>query len=999
MAETTSKHTVSFTLNGRPLTAAVEPGMSLMDVLREQAGLISPKNGCAPQGSCGCCTVLVNGRALSSCVVPARRAEGGSVVTLEGLEGRERDIFARAFSVAGGLQCGFCIPGIVVAAKHLIDRNPRPSRQQIAESLNNHICRCTGYVKIIDAIDLAARALQGEPLPAPDYSGKIGSSLPRQDVEAFALGERRYVDDMSVPGMLRGAFLFSPHPRIRIAHIDITAAVHQPGVVRVLTAADVPGQRYQGLIDRDWPLFVAAGETTHCIGDILAAVVADTEKHAREAIPHIRVEFDTLPGVFSPEEALRPDAPRVHPDRDNLLSRSVVVRGDAGAALGTSTLVETRTFRTQPIEHAFLEPESCLAVPHSGPNAWLPASRLTEADPSRVSGPVLKQDVSRDQRDAIPNADPSRVSGPVLKQDVSRDQRDAIPSPESRIPNPVLVHVFSQGQGVFDDRRQIASALGLAEEQVSVELVSNGGAFGGKEDLSIQAQVALMALLTGRPVKATLSRDESIRLHPKRHPITLTYTVGCDAEGRLTAVRARLIGDTGAFASVGGKVLERAAGHACGPYRVPAVDVEALAVYTNNPPCGAMRGFGANQAAFAIEGMLDILAEKAGIDGWEMRWRNAVDVGDTFCTGQIFEHAVGVKDTLLAVKDAYYSSPFAGVACGIKNVGIGNGVPEAGQAVVVVTTDGRVEIHSGFTEMGQGFHTAMIQCLSDVTGLDPRLMRVDVSTRFPTPCGMTTASRATVLGGRAVMAAGTKLKADLDRGCTLAALAGRTYTGEFVVDWTTALEEEIARPRTHLTYGFATQVCILDGQGRLKEFVAAHDVGRVINRHLVEGQIEGAVHMGLGYALTEELRLRDGVPESFKLRSLGILRARDMPPVKVILVESRDPEGPFGAKGVGEIGLVPTAPAVASALYRYDGIRRYALPMKESPTARAILRRPGAAAADRPAKVSGRTEQGAADPASRSNAAESELARSARVLPGSRAPGPRSLQSESPECP
>jgi xanthine dehydrogenase molybdenum-binding subunit len=869
---------VHFTLNGMPFSASVEPGMSLMDVLRGQAGLISPKNGCAPQGSCGCCTVLVNGRALSSCVVPAHRVEGGSVVTLEGLDPRERDIFARAFSVAGGLQCGFCIPGIVIAAKHLIDHCPSPSRQQIAESLNNHICRCTGYGKIVDAIGLAARALRGEPLPEPDCSGRIGTSLPRQDAEGYALGERPYIDDMSVPGMRHGAFLFSPQPRIRITRIDTSEAARQPGVVRVLTASDVPGERFQGLIYRDWPIFVAEGEITHCIGDILAAVVADTEHHARAALAHIVVEFEPLPGVFTPEDALEPDAPRVHPDHENLLSRSVIVRGDAEAALAGAAFVETRTFKTQLIEHAFLEPESCLAVP------------------------------------------------------------EPVPDPRSPAPDRVLVHVYSQGQGVFDDRRQIASVLGLAEEQVSVELVSNGGAFGGKEDLSIQGQVALAAWLTGKPVKATLTRDESIRLHPKRHPITLTYTVGCDHDGRLTAVRARIIGDKGAFASVGTKVLERAAGHACGPYRVPAVDVEALAVYTNNLPCGAMRGFGANQAAFAIEGMLDILAEKAGLDGWEMRWRNAVDVGDTFCTGQVFEHAVGIKDTLVAAKDAYYSSPLAGISCGIKNVGIGNGMPEAGQAVVVVTADGRLEIHTGFTEMGQGFLTAMIQCLSEVTGIDPRLIRTDVSTRFPTPCGMTTASRATVLGGRAVMDAGRKIKADLDAGLSLEALAGRTYTGEFVVDWTTALEANVERPRTHLTYGFATQVCILDEQGRLKEFVAAHDVGRVINRNLVEGQIEGAVHMGLGYALTEELRLREGVPESFKLRSLGLLRARDMPPVKVILVESHEPEGPFGAKGVGEIGLVPTAPAVASALYRLDGIRRYTLPMKDSPAARAILR-------------------------------------------------------------
>jgi xanthine dehydrogenase molybdenum-binding subunit len=576
------------------------------------------------------------------------------------------------------------------------------------------------------------------------------------------------------------------------------------------------------------------------------------------------VDYEPLPGVFSPEAALAPGAPRVHPDRDNLLSRSAIARGDVDAALAASAFVETRTFTTQLIEHAFLEPEACLAVP-----------------------------------------------------------------------NPQLT-VFSQGQGIFDDRRQIASFLGIDEAAVKVTLVANGGAFGGKEDLSIQGQTALMALLTGRPAKITLTREESIRLHPKRHPMTLHYTVGCDRDGHLTALRARIVGDKGAFASVGAKVLERAAGHAAGPYRVPAVDIESLAVYTNNLPCGAMRGFGANQAAFAIESMLDILAERAGIDSWEIRWRNAVDAGDMFCTGQILEHAVGLKDTLLAVKDAFYSSTRAGIACGVKNVGIGNGMPEAGQAIVEVTSDGRVVIHTGFTEMGQGFYTAMAQCLCEITGIDARLVRTEVDTAHPTPCGMTTASRATVLGGRAVQDAARALKADLARGVGLSDLAGRCYAGEYQAGETTPLGSDAPRPRTHMTYGFATQVCVLDERGRVDRFIAAHDVGRIINRHMVEGQIEGAVHMGLGYALTEELPLADGVPESFKLRSLGLIRARDMPEITVILVESNDPEGPFGAKGVGEIGLVPTAGAVANALARFDGVRRYALPMRDSAAARAL---------------------------------------------------------------
>ncbi|HVN47492.1 MAG TPA: xanthine dehydrogenase family protein molybdopterin-binding subunit, partial [Bacteroidota bacterium] len=676
------------------------------------------------------------------------------------------------------------------------------------------------------------------------------------------------IDDIKMPDMLYAAFLFSPHPRMKLKKIDATAAENHAGVVRIITAGDVPGQRCQGTIYQDWPIFIAEGEITNCISDILAMVVAEDVRTARAAVELMNIEYEILPAIFDPEEALNANLPRVHTDHENLLSKSVIKRGNVDGALKASAFVETRTFETQMIEHAFLEPESAVAY---------------------------------------------------LKNEV--------------------VEVLSQGQGVFDDRKQIASILNLPLEKVNVTLITNGGAFGGKEDLSIQGQVALAAWLIGRPVKATLTREESIRLHPKRHPIKMTYTVGCNANGKLTAVRARMIGDKGAYASVGTKVLERAAGHACGPYNILHSDVEALAVYTNNLPCGAMRGFGANQAAFAMEGMMDILAEKVGIDGWEMRWRNVVDVGDTFCTGQVFERAVGIKKTLLAVKDAYYSNKHVGIACGIKNVGIGNGMPEYGQAVVTIHPDETITINTGFTEMGQGFCTVMIQFFCDVTGIDPRIVRVNIDTTQPTPCGMTTASRATVLGGRAVIDAAKKVKQDLDDGKKLSDLAGKKYFGEVVIDYTTSLDAKTDKPITHMTFGFATQVCILDDDGTLKKIIAAHDVGRIINRKLLEGQIEGAVHMGLGYALTEELKLKEGVPESFKFRSLGILRAKDMPATEVIFVEEHESEGPFGAKGVGEIGLVPTAGAVAGALYKFDGIRRYKLPMKDSPAAKAILRK------------------------------------------------------------
>ncbi|HYU24326.1 MAG TPA: molybdopterin cofactor-binding domain-containing protein, partial [Thermoanaerobaculia bacterium] len=655
---------------------------------------------------------------------------------------------------------------------------------------------------------------------------------------------------MALPGMLHAALVLSPHPRARVLAIDTTNAKID-GVVAIATADDVPGKRWYGLLQDDWPGFVAVGEETRYIGDVIAAVAAIDEATARAAAKLVEVSYDVLVPVLDPAESAE------------ILSQTVIERGDASAALASSKYVVRGTWRTQRIEHLFLEPESAVAEP-------LADGRL---------------------------------------------------------------RVFSSGQGIFDDRRQIASFLGIPTDDVVVEQVSSGGAFGGKEDLSVQAQTALLARMTNRPVKLTLTREESVRIHPKRHPITMSYEVGCDERGKLTAVRARIVGDSGAYASVGAKVLERAAGHACGAYDVPAVDIEALAVTTNNPPSGAMRGFGANQTNFAMEGCIDALARQAGIDPWEMRWRNALDVGGTFTTGQVLTKSVGLKQTLLAVREKYEAAKrrgrAVGIACGVKNSGIGNGVKELGRVRLTVEDDGTIALTTGFSEIGQGLLTVLTQVASEVTGLPSTRFQPRVDTKFALDCGQTTGSRATLLAGRAVVDAATKLKRDLDAG-TLA----RDYDGTVVIDDTTPPGVEPAK--THTAFGFATQLCILDENGRVERVVAAHDVGRAINPAFCEGQIEGAVHMGLGYALTEELPCPGGMPATFKLLELGVLRATDTPPVDVILVEDAEPEGPFGAKGLGEIGLVPTAAAVAGALEAFDGIRRRTLPMKDSAAAKAM---------------------------------------------------------------
>ncbi|GMV42681.1 MAG: carbon-monoxide dehydrogenase large subunit [Myxococcales bacterium] len=868
----TGLHTISLTLNGEQRTLAVRDDETLLDALRERLGVRSTKNGCAPQGQCGCCLALVDGAAKTTCALPARKADGKAVVTLEGVSAEERDLIARCFVATAGLQCGFCIPGLALRAKHIVDSNANPSREEIARAIDVHLCRCTGYVRVLDAIELFARVRRGETAtPEPFAGGRVGEPLKRFAGEALVLGDRPYVDDLVVPGMLRGALLLSPYARARLIALDTSRAKELPGVVAVATAAEVPGERWVGLLRNDWPVFVAVGEEARYVGDVIAAVAAEDEHTARAALALIEATWEELDPVTDVDAAVLPGAPKVNPTYEsNVLSMTVFSRGDVEAALAQSAHVVEGTWTTQRIEHLFLEPESALAVP----------------DGERI-------------------------------------------------------HLYTQGQGVFDDRRQVAAMLAQPEERVFVELVPNGGAFGGKEDMSVQAQTALLCHLTGRPVKVTLTREESIRMHPKRHPIRMRYRVGCDAEGRLTAVWANMVGDTGCYASVGSKVLERAAGHACGPYRVPAVHVEATAVATNNPPCGAMRGFGANQAAFAMEGALDRLAERVGMDAWQIRWLNAVEVGDMTATGQVLEKSVGLKRTLEAVKGQYDAERAAGravgIACGIKNSGLGNGAVEHGKARLAVGADGTVGIYNGFTEMGQGLFTILTQCAVEVTGLPPEVFRPRVDSTHPLPVGQTTGSRATLLGGRAVEQAAQKLKAALDAGRTLGELAGEVFAGDIVIDDTTKPGyPRDGRIKTHTTYAFATQVVVLDETGRVARVVAAHDVGRAINPDLCAAQVEGSIHMGLGYALTEDLPCEDGMPVTFKLREIGVLRARDMPSVDVILVEEPEPEGPFGAKGVGEIGLVPTAGAVAGALHAYDGIWRDTLPMKGSPASDAM---------------------------------------------------------------
>ena len=848
---------VDFVVNGTPVTVrGAHP--HLLSALREELNITSPKDGCSPSGQCGCCTVLVNGKAVVSCQTDLGKVAGGTVTTLEGFNPEVRDRFAQAFAACGGLQCGFCIPGIVVRAHSQIEKKGSSlTRSDMARHLGAHLCRCTGYTKILDAIE--AVAVQSSPQPLP--LGEIGTRSAKYEAAELALGDRGYVDDIRLPGLLHAALVFTDHARADILKIDTEKAMQQAGVVAVYTAQDIPGDPMVGIIYKDWPVMIPVGGRTSYAGDVLAIVVAETREAARAATSQVIVDYAPLTPITDPKTAISSTDIAVWKTDSNVLSTSSYSRGDVDQALAGCAHVVHETFATQRIEHAFLEPESSLAV----------------VDPEHGS-----------------------------------------------------IHVYSGGQGIWDDRNDIARVLGIGNDKVTVELITNGGAFGGKEDMSNQAHAALAAWLLKKPVKCTLSREESFRMHAKRHPITMDYTAGCDGEGRLVALKVRALGDSGAYASVGMKVLERMAGHASGPYHVPNIDVQAIAARTNNPICGAFRGFGANQAQFAMEGVLDRLAEKCGIDGWTIRSRNVIKPGMVWGPGQIMDDGcLGAEVCLESVKDEYYEAKQAGkavgVGLGLKNSGLGNGFKEITRAVVRLRSDGVTEVRHGWTEMGQGINTVAAQVVVSELGVDPKSIVVIVDTTRELGLGQTTGSRGTLMGAGAVKDA-----------CDVARRNGLTkdvdHVGEYRVDWTTKLGDPgVEHPIIHSTFGYAAQLVVMDPETKkIEKVLAAHDVGRAMNPLLCEGQIEGSVHMGLGYALTEDFPSdpATGFPTFTTLRQLGIIRAKDVPKIDVKLIESPQPNAPYGIKGVGEIGLVPTAGAVAAALHAADGVWRNTLPMK-----------------------------------------------------------------------
>ena len=855
----------AFTVNGK--SVVVEKNQKLIRYLRDTLRLTSVKDGCS-EGACGTCTVLIDGKPTKACVPQTDRLEGKTILTVEGLTDWEKEVYTFAFGEAGAVQCGFCIPGMVISAKALINQNPNPTREEAAFAIRNNICRCTGYVKIIDGILLAAKIFREGKIPAPGADDwQVGSRVHRIDVAEKVQGYGKYPDDIYVDGMCYGSAVRSAYARARVVSIDTKEAEALPGVVCVLTAKDIPGRNYIGHIQKDQPTLVPVGKITHYLGDAVALVCARDRETLEAAKKLVKVEYEPLDPIRSPKEAWEDGSNRVFETETdtNVQAHKHVARGNAAEAIARSKHVLTRHFETPWTEHAFLEPECCVAIP-------------------------------------LENGG---------------------------------VKLLTTDQSAHTTQHECMEMLDTYPDHCLVENQLVGGGFGGKEDMSVQHHAALIAYVARVPVKVKLTRQESILIHPKRHPMWMDFTMGCDENGIIQGVKATVVSDTGAFASLGGPVLERACTHAAGPYAYENFEIDGTSYYTNNPPAGAFRGFGVTQTCFATESLLNEMAEKIGISPWEIRYRNAIRPGGVLPNGQIVGAETGLVETLEAVKpyydEAVKNGESVGLACAMKNAGVGVGLQDWGRAKLIIGDDAKVHIFSGASCIGQGLGTVLTQMVVTNAGVKPEDVVYERSNTWIAPdSGDTSGSRQTLITGEAVRRACEGLRAALEKQ-TLSELRGREFQGAYYAK-TDPLGSDKPNPVSHVAYGYATQLCVLDKEtGKIKQMVAAHDVGKAINPLSCEGQIEGGVVMSMGFALTEQFPIDETCKPTAKYGTLGLFRAPDVPPVKAIVIDKPGLAFANGAIGIGEITSIPTAPAISEAYYQRDGVRRYSLPLTGTP--------------------------------------------------------------------
>lgn len=824
----------------------------LLDFLQNDLRITSAKDGCS-EGACGACTVLVDGKKVKACVFKLSKLDGKSVVTVEGLSEREKEVYVYAFGEAGAVQCGFCIPGMVISAKALLDTNLNPTKEEVKKAIMGNICRCTGYVKIEEAILLAAKMFRENlPIPKSNSTGKVGEHLARIDAKEKVLATGEFVDDIELDGMIYAKALRSAYPRAIVKDIRLEKALAHPDCVRILTAEDVPFNK-TGHIVPDWDVLIAKGDTTRYIGDAIVLVASKRKETLEEIVSLVEVDYEVLTPLTDPKEAMKEDAPKLHP-KGNILTKEMISRGNVDEAIKNSKYSVTNHYSVPMTDHAFMEPECAIGIPDG---------------------------------------------------------------------EGVLMYTASQN--VYDEQHEISRMLNISPELVRCQSKLVGGGFGGKEDMSVQHHAALMAYITKKPVKVKFSRQESLNIHTKRHAMEIDITTSCDEEGKITATKATIISDCGAYASLGGPVLQRACTHAGGPYNFQNIEITGYCVYTNNVPGGAFRGFGVTQSCFAQEQNINELAEKVGISPWEMRYRNAIRPGQELPNGQIVGDDVAYVECLEAVKDVCESNPYAGIAGCMKNAGIGVGLPDFGRCNLKIQ-DGKVHILTGAACIGQGIGNVMLAMVCETTGIDPSLIVHERADTARTPdSGTTTASRQTLFAGEAARKAAELLKEAL-KTKTLSELEGELFEGVYS-GITDKMGSDKKNPVSHVAYSYAVQVVVMNEDKKVTKVVAAHDVGRVVNPKACSGQIEGGVVMGLGYGLTENFVMENGYVKS-KYGTLGLLRSTQVPEIEVIMIEKNDPNGlAYGAKGIGEISSIPAAPAAAHAAYLVDGERRFSLPI------------------------------------------------------------------------
>ncbi len=852
----------TFFVNGKEVTVAKK--QKLLRYLRDELRLTSVKDGCS-EGACGACTVLIEGEPCRACIPDTERLEGKHVLTVEGLSDFEKAAFTFAFGEAGAVQCGFCIPGMVLCGKGLLDKCPDPTEAQIRFAIRNNYCRCTGYVKIVAAIRLAGQILREGKIPLPSTTDwRIGSRVHRLDVEEKVLGYGKYPDDYYLDGMCYGSAVRSKYPRARLRGIDPSAALRLPGVIGVYTAADIPGEIKVGHLKHDQYTLIPIGGLIHYLGDPLCLVVAETQEILEKAKKLVKIDYEVLPAVHNIQEAATDKELVFDEETTNVQAYKHVSRGNATEAIAKAKHVISHHFETPWTEHAFLEPECAVAY--------------------------------------------------------IDDDGD--------------VFLYTTDQSSHTTLHECTMVLGDKKCKVQNALV--GGGFGGKEDMSVQHHAAMLARLTGRAVKVKLSRQESLLVHPKRHHFEMDFTIGCDENGKILGVKAKVASDTGAFASLGGPVLERACTHAAGPYAYENFEIEGTAYYTNNPPAGAFRGFGVTQTCFAIETLLNMMADEIGISPWEIRMRNAIRPWGVLPNGQIVDDSTGLVETLEVIKPYYDEAVAAGkpvgLACAMKNAGVGVGIPDTGRCKLIVEADGKLHIYTGASCIGQGLGTVLVQMIVSNTDLSRDDIVYERSNTWIAPdSGDTSGSRQTLVTGEACRRACEKLMEAKKQVSSLADLEGQVFYGEYLAK-TDPLGANVPNPVSHVAYGYATQLCILDPKtGLVEQMVAAHDVGKAINPLSCEGQIEGGVVMSMGYALTEQYHFDNNCKPINKYGTLGLFRAHQTPPIKAIVVDKPGLNVACGAIGIGEITSIPTAPAIADAYYRLDGERRYELPLCNTP--------------------------------------------------------------------